>query len=343
MIGRKWESAELNRLYERNKAELVAIYGRRRVGKTYLVDETFAGRINFRHAGLSPAGEESKGLLKLQLNHFYNSLRVQGMEATEKPKSWLEAFLLLEKFLQDIDDGNRQLVFLDELPWLDTPKSGFIRAFEGFWNTWGCHRKNLMVVVCGSANSWIQDKLINNHGGLYNRITYEIKLAPFNLKECEDLYKNNGVNLSRYDVVQSYMIFGGIPYYMGYVNQRMSLAQNIDNLFFKKNAILRDEYDRLFASVFVNPEAVKSIVKLLYTRNIGYTRKEITAKLGITDGGGLSKHLNSLIASDFIIKYVPFGFSKREEHYKLIDPFCMFYLHFINKQKNLMLNIGSKI
>lgn len=335
MIGRKQEVKNLNRLYDRNQAELVAIYGRRRVGKTYLVDETFAGRITFRHAGLSPAEENSRGLLKLQLDHFYNSLELHGMEKCEKPTNWLDAFLLLEKFLQSKDDGARQVVFLDELPWLDTPKSGFIRAFEAFWNTWGCHRKNLMVIVCGSANSWIQDKLINNHGGLYNRVTYEIKLSPFNLHECEELYKSNGVKLSRYDIVQSYMIFGGIPYYMGYVNGEMSLAQNVDNLFFKKNAIFRDEYNRLFASVFVNPEAVKTIVQLLYTRNAGYTRKEITEKLGITDGGRLSRNLNALISSDFIIKYVPFGYGKREEHYKLIDPFCIFYLHFISNQKKV--------
>ena len=146
MIGRKQESEELNRIYNRNKAELVAIYGRRRVGKTYLVDETFEGRITFRHAGLSPADEDSKGLLKLQLEHFYNSLDIQGMEKCDKPTSWLEAFLLLEKFLLAKDDGSRQLVFLDELPWLDTPKSGFIRAFEAFWNTWGCHRKNQQLI-----------------------------------------------------------------------------------------------------------------------------------------------------------------------------------------------------
>ncbi|MCI5501962.1 MAG: ATP-binding protein [Lachnospiraceae bacterium] len=335
MVGRKKEVKELNRLYERKQAELIAIYGRRRVGKTYLVDETFAGRITFRHAGLSPADENSKGLLKLQLNHFYNSLKLHGMEKCDKPSNWLDAFLLLEQFLQSRDDGSRQVVFLDELPWLDTPKSGFIRAFEAFWNTWGCHRKNLMVIVCGSANSWIQDKLINNHGGLYNRVTYEIKLSPFNLKECEEFYKSNNVNISRYDITQSYMIFGGIPYYMGYVNGEMSLAQNIDNIFFKKNAILREEYNRLFASVFVNPEAVKDIVQLLYTRNAGFTRREIIDKLGITDGGRLSRNLNALISSDFIIKYVPFGCGKREEHYKLIDPFCMFYLHFINNQKKV--------
>lgn len=333
MIGRKQEVKELNRLYNKDRAELVAIYGRRRVGKTYLVDETFAGRITFRHAGLSPADEDSKGLLRLQLEHFYNSLDIQGMEKCDKPTNWLDAFLLLEKFLQAKDDGNRQVVFLDELPWLDTPKSGFIRAFEAFWNTWGCHRKNLMVIVCGSANSWIQDKLINSHGGLYNRVTYEIKLVPFSLCECEQLYKSNNVNMSRYDIAQSYMIFGGIPFYMGYVNPEMSLAQNIDALFFKKGAVLREEYDRLFASVFTNPDAVKNIVQLLYTRNAGYTRREIVEKLKITDGGRLSSNLNALISSDFIIKYVPFGFGKREEHYKLIDPFCIFYLHFIKGQK----------
>ena len=334
MIGRKQEVSELNRIYNRNKAELVAIYGRRRVGKTYLVDETFEGKITFRHAGLSPEKEDPRGLLKLQLEHFYNSLDIQGMEKCDKPSSWLEAFLLLEKFLQAKDDGSRQVVFLDELPWLDTPKSGFVRAFEAFWNTWGCHRKNLMVIVCGSANSWIQDKLISNHGGLYNRVTYEMKLSPFNLNECEQLYKEYNVNMSRYDIAQSYMIFGGIPYYMGYINPKMSLAQNIDNLFFNRDAVLRDEYNKLFASIFTNPDVVKKIVSLLYTRNAGYTRKEIVEKLKITDGGSLSKNLNALISSDFVIKYVPFGFGKREEHYKLIDPFCIFYLHFIEGQKN---------
>lgn len=335
MIGRKQEVKELNRLYNGNKAELVAIYGRRRVGKTYLVDETFEDRITFRHAGLSPAEEDSKGLLGLQLEHFYHSLKIQGMENIEKPTDWLEAFFLLEKFLQEKDDGKRQVVFLDELPWLDTPRSGFIRAFEAFWNTWGCHRKNLMVVVCGSANSWIQDKLLNNHGGLYNRVTYEIKLSPFHLYECEELYRSNNVNMSRYDIAQSYMVFGGIPFYMGYIKPEMSLAQNIDHLFFKRNGVLRDEYDRLFASVFTNPNAVKNIVELLYARNAGYTRKEIVERLKITDGGRLSKNLNALISSDFIVKYVPFGYGKREEHYKLIDPFCIFYLHFIKNQKKM--------
>ena len=330
MIGRQREVLELNKLYESGRAELVAVYGRRRVGKTYLVDETFSGRITFRHAGLSPADEDAKGLLQAQLRHFYNSLELHGMEPCEKPDNWLDAFLLLEKFLQKIDDGTRQLVFLDELPWLDSPRSGFLRAFEGFWNTWGCHRKNLMVVVCGSANSWILDRLINNHGGLYGRLTYEMKLSPFTLRECEEFYRSRGVPFSRYDIVQSYMIFGGIPYYLGYMNTSASLAQNVDRLFFARNGVLKNEYNRLFESVFTNPAAIESIVRLLYTRNAGFTRREITEGLGISDGGTLSKNLNALLASNFVVKYVPFGLSKREEHYKLVDPFCLFFLHFVH-------------
>lgn len=334
MVGRKKEINELNNLYHSNKAELVAIYGRRRVGKTYLVDETFKGRITFRHAGLSPAAENKKGMLKAQLEHFYYSLLLQGMKKSKKPENWLEAFFMLEMHLETIDDGGRQLIFLDELPWLDTPRSGFMTAFEAFWNTWGCHRDNLMVVVCGSANSWILDKLINNHGGLYNRVTYEIKLAPFTLGECEQFFKYKNVKLSKYDIAQSYMILGGIPYYMGYFQSGMSLAQNIDELFFLNKGKLREEYNRLFASIFNNPELMKKIVGVLYTKNAGYTRSEILKKIEMNDGGTLSQNLNALIASDFVIKYIPFGKGKKE-HYKLVDPFCMFYLHFVDKKKKI--------
>lgn len=332
MIGRDKERKELEKLYNSNKAEMVAIYGRRRVGKTFLVDEVFNDRINFRHAGLSPVEEDSNGLLKAQLKHFYNSLKLQGFNGKQTPESWLDAFYMLEQLLQEKDDGARQVVFLDELPWLDTPRSGFIRAFEGFWNTWACHRRNIMVIICGSANSWMMDELINNHGGLYGRVTYEIKLSPFTLAECELFYKNRNIPFSRYDIVQSYMILGGIPYYMGYINEELSFAQNVDYIFFREGAKLKHEYDRLFDSVFKRPEAIKTIVELLYTKNMGYTRAEIANKLSISDGGHLTKDLNALIASDFVAKYVPFGYSKREPRYKLIDPFCLFYLHFVKNQ-----------
>lgn len=332
MVGRKKETEELNDLYNSKKAELVAVYGRRRVGKTYLVDETFKGRITFRHAGLSPA-DSGKGMLKAQLEHFFYSLKLHGAVISKAPSNWLEAFFMLEKFLEKADNGDRQVVFLDELPWMDTPRSGFITAFEGFWNTWGCHRDNLMVIVCGSANSWILDRLVNSHGGLYNRVTYEIKLSPFTLRECEQYYSSRNIKMSRYDIVQSYMILGGVPYYLGYIQKGKSLAQNIDSLFFEKQARLREEYNRLFASVFSSPDTVKKIVTTLYSRNAGYTRSEIVEKTGIEDGGNLSRNLNALIASDFVTKYIPFGRGQRE-HYKLIDPFCLFYLHFVDGRKN---------
>ena len=332
MIGRRAETTLLNRLYESDRAQLVAVYGRRRVGKTFLVDETFRGRITFRHAGLSPV-EAHRGVrvspLKMQLQSFYNSLVVQGMERSSCPQNWLDAFLMLELFLQERDDGGRQLVFLDELPWLDTPRSGFITAFESFWNGWGCHRPNLMVIVCGSATSWILDELINSHGGLYNRVTCEIKLTPFTLAECEEYFTQAGVRLSRYDIVQSYMIFGGIPYYLGYFQPEESLAQNVDRVLFSRNAPLREEYDRLFASIFSQPEMMKSIVGLLATRTTGFTRVEIAEQCGYSGGGTLSNALSALLASDFVVSYVPFGEGKRSRRYRLVDPFCKFWLRFL--------------
>ena len=336
MIGRKEEIKELIDLYDSKEVQFVAIYGRRRVGKTYLVNETFQGKFTFRHAGLSPSSELKVGMLKAQLDSFYESLIMQGMEKTEKPKSWMDAFFLLKQHLENVDTGARQLVFIDELPWLDTPRSNFIMALESFWNNWGCHRKNLMLVVCGSANSWILDNLINNHGGLYNRLTYQIHLLPFSLKECEEYYREKNVKFSRYDIVQSYMVFGGIPYYMGYVKKNLSFAQNVDQIFFSKEASLGDEFDRLFESIFDNPEQIKSIVRMLFAKNAGYTRNEIINKLHLSNSGHLSKHLKALISSGFVTKYVPFGVSKKEEHYKLIDPFCLFYLHFVDSQTSFV-------
>ncbi len=337
MIGREKEIKELEELYSNGRAEFIAIYGRRRVGKTYLVDELFKDRITFRHAGLSPVeiSKGSKSPLKAQLEAFYYSLILQGMEKSKCPTSWLEAFFMLESYLQSIDHGERMVIFLDELPWMDTAKSGFITAFEGFWNGWACHRKNIMLIVCGSANSWILNELINNHGGLYGRVTHEIKLEPFTLNECEQFLNERHIPFSRYDIVQSYMIFGGIPYYLNYFRRDLSLAGNVDMLFFSKNAPFRIEFDRLFASIFKNAESAKEIVEFLSTKSIGYTRNEIAKKLKTSNSGALGDLLNSLIISDFVISYVSLGDGKRNEKYKLIDPFCLFYLRFVKNHEIL--------
>ncbi len=342
MIGRRKEIKDLNDYYNSGKAEFIAIYGRRRVGKTFLVNEAFRGKITFHHAGLSPLEIGGKGALLAQLNHFYVSLKYYGMKEEKKPETWFDAFYMLEKLLDEKDDGGRQVVFIDEMPWLDTPRSAFVTAFEGFWNTWGCSRSNLMVIVCGSANSWILNNLINNHGGLYGRVTHEIKLIPFTLKECKELLESNGVKLSDYDIVQSYMLVGGIPYYLGYFKKGNSVAQNIDDMFFSKTSVLKDEFNRLFASGFDRPETIKKIIRLLYSRRNGYKRKEISEKIGIKEGEKLSECLNALVASDFIIKYVPFGYSKRDSYYKLVDPFCMFFLHFVDNKDSLAVDFWKQ-
>lgn len=335
MIGRKKETLELEELFNRNRSELVAVYGRRRVGKTYLVEQVFKNRFSFRHAGLSPVEHTKKGFLDEQLKHFYNSLRSFGLKSDACPTSWLDAFYMLQQLLEQKDNGKRQVVFIDELPWLDTPRSGFITAFEGFWNNWGAHRDNLMVIVCGSASSWMLDKLINNHGGLYGRVTYEIKLSPFTLRESADFLKDFGIKLSTYDIAQSYMILGGIPYYLQYFKKGLSLSQNIDELFYNQNAKLGAEYDRLFSSVFSNPVLAENVVRILSAKNAGYTREELTQKLKITDGGAITSTLNALIAGDFVTKYIPFGMNKRQQHYKLIDPFCLFYHRFVKNNQGM--------
>lgn len=336
MIGRSAEIRRLKELYNSDSAELVAVHGRRRVGKTYLINETFKGKLVFRHAGLSPIemdGVQGESPLRKQLKHFYNSLLLHGMKKSRCPDNWLDAFLMLEMFLSSKDDGKRMVVFLDELPWMDTQRSGFITAFEGFWNTWACYHDNLMVIVCGSATSWITDKLINNHGGLYDRVTYEIKLEPFSLKECEEFFRKKKVKISRYDIIGSYMIVGGIPYYLKYFEKGLSLAQNIDRMFFGTNAVLKNEYDRLFTSAFDNPEMMKAVVEFLSTKNIGFTRGEISENTGYTKGGTLSSALKALEVSGFIMRYAPYGKGRRSEYYKLLDPFCIFYLKFVKNHE----------
>ncbi len=339
VIGRTEEIKELNRLYESTQSELVAVYGRRRVGKTFLINEVFRDRYSFKHTGLSPIEikeykeDNKKTATEIQLEHFYHSLKLYGMKENKVPKDWLEAFFMLEMMLQEKYDGSKQVVFIDELPWLDTPKSLFITGFEAFWNSWA-NGRNIIVIICGSAISWMTNELINNHGGLYGRVTYEIKLAPFKLKECEAFLNKNNVTLSRYDITQAYMALGGIPYYFNYIQSGYSLPKNIDRIFFSNTSKLKDEYLRLFTSAFDNPELTMKVVRALSDKNIGLTRKEITEKSKIGNGGNLSKVLNSLICSDFIIKYVPLGKSKKEPYYKLIDPFCLFYLRFIDNKNS---------
>lgn len=330
IIGRKNELEELERLYHSGKSEFVAVYGRRRVGKTFLIKQALKGRITFQHTGVSPVDQEGeKSLMRTQLESFYYTLLSHGLEGYSKPKSWLEAFFQLEQLLIRLDDGCRQVIFLDELPWMDTPRSGFLPAFESFWNGWCSGRDNIMLVVCGSATSWILGNLSRNKGGLYGRLTDEIKLLPFTLKECEEFFAEESIEMSRYDIAQSYMVFGGIPYYLSYFKKGLSFEGNVDKILFGRNPRLKDEYNRLFKAIFSNPEDCKKIIRLLAKKHVGFTREEIAKEVGLPLGGGLTDTLNALVESDFIQRYSPYNKSGKTIFYKLIDNFSLFWLKYV--------------
>ena len=358
MIGREEEIAKLEHAYQSKYAEFVGVYGRRRVGKTFLITNVFKDRFIFQHAGLSPLEDEDEkegepapdeakkheSSMKRQLTHFHESLVRYGETDGQAPRSWGEAFLRLDFLIERKAGKTKQkvVVFLDEIPWMDTPKSGFMSALEGFWNSWACSRNNLLFIVSGSSTSWMTNKLINNHGGLYGRLTREIRLSPLTLGECRDLFRENNVVISDYDVAQAYMIFGGIPFYLKGMRAGQSLAQYVDQCFFSPKATLKREFKRLFGSVFANPDAMMAIVRALSQKRIGLTRKEIESATGLQKGGRLGEYLQSLCDSDFVVEYRPFGVCGKEFHYRLSDPFCWFYLRFVDGQESLNADFWMK-
>ena len=267
---------------------------------------------------------------------FVNSLfEYKIIDRKIKVRSWLEAFDLLRAGIDNKYNDQRIVLFIDEMPWMETPKSYFLEAFTNFWNNYCSHKNNIVLVVCGSASSWILNNVIHGKGGLYGRITHQIQLLPFDLKECEEFLISNGINYSHYEIAEAYMTLGGIPYYLGYLNKRLSLAQNLDMLFFNKNAILSNEFYELFSSQFTTPDKYRRIVELLGEKNIGYTSKEIIEKSNFTSNGSLFDALKALEKSAFIISYIPFGGKVSDKRYKLIDPFSLFYL------KQVKNNIGN--
>ena len=330
IIGRKTEIRKLTELYQSKRPVFAVVYGRRRVGKTYLIRELFDNQFSFYHTGLSPYELQDENLRQGQLSNFFKSLVKFGSDINHIPADWFEAFDALTALLEQKPKEERKLVFIDEMPWLDSPRSGFVTAFEHFWNGWGSGRSDLMLVACGSATSWISDNLLNNTGGLFNRVTHEIKLLPFDLSECEEYVKANEIVMSRYDLVECYMIMGGIPFYLSLLEKGMSLPQNIDNLFFAKSAKLRNEFERLFSSLFKNKDDCMKIVRLLSQKNQGYTRQEIVKSTQLPNGGGLSYTLRSLEASDFIMSYTKYGRASREVYFRLTDSFTKFYLTFVD-------------
>ncbi|MDR1766509.1 MAG: AAA family ATPase [Lachnospiraceae bacterium] len=327
IIGRGKERHILERCEGSGKPEFVAVYGRRRVGKTYLVAEHFGNRFAFSVTGTA-SGKKTD-----QLGEFYQALRKHYQGDIRPPKSWADAFRLLEEQIErDVTQG-RKVLFFDELPWLDTPKSGFLTALEHFWNAFASRRPDIMLIVCGSAVSWMIRKLIDNYGGLHNRVTETIVVEPFTLGECEAFYRSRGIAYNRRQIAEAYMILGGIPYYMDAMDKMYGLNQNIDLLLFEKNAKLAREFDRLYHSLFRNAENHIRIVETLASHGSGITRQELSQKSGVSDGGGLTKALAELEECGLVSQSQDIIKRRNGEYYKCVDFFTLFYLKFLKGRK----------
>ena len=327
IIGRTAEIAKLRRAYESEYSQFVTVYGRRRVGKTFLVRETFNYTFTFEHAGLANSP------MKTQLKAWQSSLKSAGTKVS-LPKTWIEAFDQLKELIKE-DESTKKVIFIDEMPWMDTLHSGFVSALENFWNGWASGRKDVLLIVCGSATSWIINKLINNHGGLRGRVTTKINIKPFTLKECEEYGEAFKLGMSRRQILEAYMVMGGVPFYWTFLDKSRSLAQNIDDMFFNPDGDLHSEYDALYSSLFRNPEPYIKIISALGTKRVGLSRDEIISHTNIADNGNVSTMLEDLEYCGFIRKYNFIGFKKKNAIYQLIDPFTLFYFKFMqNNERN---------
>ena len=327
MVGRKREMAALQRAMMSGESEFVAIYGRRRIGKTYLVREFFKGGFVFQHTGLE------KGDMAKQLSAFRDSLEDCGMSGCAKPNGWMEAFRMLRDLVAR-SRSKRKVLFIDEMPWMDTPKSDFVSALEHFWNAWMSARKDVILVVCGSATSWIINKVIRSRGGLHNRVTSTIALSPFTLGECELYARERGLSLPRKALAELYMVFGGVAYYWRHFEKGMSVAQIVDRLLFAENAELRGEFDRVFASLFKNDAVYRKIVFTLSKKEGGMSLEELLSRLNVEKGGRWTRRLEELEQCGFVRRYAGWGKKERDARYQLIDNFTLFSMRFLHNAAN---------
>ena len=324
MIGREREKAELQRSMESDRSEFVIVYGRRRVGKTYLVENFFHSQYDFSYVGghrLNKAG---------QLRGFAKALkRYAQMRLQPKFSDWFDAFDALEEYLEGLPAGRRKVVFIDEMPWIDTPQSEFVNALEMFWNGWAARRNDIMLVATGSSTSWMVDKLVENQGGLHARITNNIYVRPFTLHEVEAYLQSRGASWDRYQILQAYMVMGGIPFYYSLLNVSESLVQNIDRLFFRRNGELQTEFEELYHALFMHPENYTLVVRLLSNTRQGMTREELAKATGMAPSM-LTTVLRNLERCDFVLRYSMYGNKKKGAIYRLTDFYTLFYYRFIN-------------
>jgi uncharacterized protein len=328
LIGRIEEKKILENALQSSKAEMVAVIGRRRVGKTFLVKSVFENKIDFDITGIQHAtrSEQLRNFI-IQISKYSD-----GSFPITEPRDWLEAFYLLSKFLETRQKSEKNVVFLDELPWLATHKSGFLKGLSWFWNSWAVNQ-NIVVVICGSAASWMIKNVVHDKGGLHNRITKRIYLKPFDLFETETFLKSKNHNFDRYQILQLYMALGGVPHYLDEIEAGKSAIQNIDSICFSENGLLWDEFSKLYAALFDNSEAHIKIVRALANKQKGLTRTEIVAGTDLSEGGAISTIIDELQHSGFITAYLPFGKKKKDSLYRLTDEFSLFYLQFMENKR----------
>jgi len=326
VIGRTDQKAKLEAYIAGDCSEFIVVYGRRRVGKTFLLREYLKDRFDFQMTGLANAEMND------QLVNFHVAIQKYCSEPVSFCKTWLLAFQQLIGLLEK-STSKRKIVFIDELPWLDTPKSGFVTALEHFWNDWASVRNDIVLIVCGSATSWITKKILNNKGGLHNRVTRKMSVLPFTLKETEEYFNSKNIVFNRYQLVECYMILGGIPYYLSLFEKGKSLAQNIDNLFFSTDAALKNEFVNLYASLFKNHDNYVKVIEALAKKSIGLTRDELLVQTKLSDGGSFTNILQDLEECKFIRKYIGFDKKTKDGLYQLTDFYSHFYLKFIQKNE----------
>lgn len=326
LIGRKEEIRKLKDAYASKTSEFIAVYGRRRVGKTFLVREVFDYNFTFQHAGIS------KKPLKIQLNRFHASLIKQGLTDCPKFADWYEAFDALEVLINQ-SDSKKKIIFLDEIAWMETPKSNFVSALESFWNSVASNRKDVLLIICASATSWIVKNVLKDRGGLHNRVTKKLPLSPFTLKECEDYAAKQGLKLRRHQILNLYMVMGGVAHYWSLLDKSLSVAQNIDALFFGKNPELKGEFNELYDALFKKPEPYKKIIITLSKKMEGMTMTELRKAGKIPDGGVLTGRLRELEECGFIVSSRSFHKAKKDTIYKLIDNYTIFYFKYVRENE----------
>jgi len=330
IIGRQQEIRQMTSYLKDDKAHLLAIIGRRRVGKTFLIRQAYKNNKVFEMTGLQNAKLEKQLLnFTIQMNMYF-----QQEEQYSKPDNWLAAFNLLSQATNKLESTKKPVIFFDELPWIAGKRSGFTEALGHWWNNWAS-QKSIVVVICGSAASWMIKHIVNNKGGLHNRITKLITLMPFTLSETKAFFGAKNIDISNYQIIQIYLTIGGIPHYLEQIEKGKSAAQNIHNMCFEKDGILKNEFDNLYAALFDNARNHISIIRALSSKSKGLDRQEILKITGMSDGGYFSQTLKELETSGFISTVEPLEKKKKHTLYRLTDEYSLFYLHFIDGKSKL--------